>query len=431
MTVKTRKTIAPTKNSTLTALELKTPQCIIHIKHRITIRQYKYWILLLLEMREQMMAEIRPDEEGFYSVRKDKISELIGYEQNKKELWDDLLALKNETIAFNSLNKDGEREKYGAGFISEWKITNSVIRFKFPSFLEKVMMGLKEPKVIFQMLNWNIFNSFSGKYEAIIYKLCKDYIGVGRTPNICVTEFRDYIGVRSGEYTQFKELNKWVITRSVKAINESEISDILVFPELKKEGRNVVGLYFRAEYKKQEKEVVKIPFFEPDEKSPFRFAKAPISPGIQAEYLETRTGDEIMLCIERANEYGEQQEKAGKPVKYGAIYRKAISEGWHEEKARQKEKEAEAATKKVAARQREAEAKRAEAERLERKETEKELSKKWFKDLPDDEKKAMENEYLAESNAFDVGGYKKSGYNYIGFRCFVNKTWKTKHLNTE
>jgi hypothetical protein len=425
ITVKTKKAIAPTRSATLAALELKTPQCIIHIKHRITIRQYKYWILLLLEMREQMLAGIRPDEQGFYTVYREKISGMIGYDQNKKELWDDLLALKNETIAFNTLNKDGEKERYGAGFISEWKITNSLIRFKFPSFLEEVMMGFKHPRAIFQMLNWNVFNSFSGKYEAILYKLCKDYIGVGRTPYISVTEFRDYMGMRTGEYTQFKELNKWVITRSVKAINESEISDILVFPELKKEGRNVVGLHFRAEYKKQEKDVVKIPFFEPDEKSPFRLAKAPIAPRTQAEYLETRTGDEIMLCIERANEYGEQQEKAGKPVKYGALYRKAISEGWHEEKARQKEKEAEAATKKVETQQREAEAKRAEAEKSERKKAEMELSIQWFEALPESEKKAIEGEFLAESNPIDIGGFKKRGYTFIGFRFFVNKKWKS------
>jgi hypothetical protein len=228
------------------------------------------------------------------------------------------------------------------------------------------------------------------------------------------------------DYPQFKDFNKWVITRPVKAINESEISDILVFPELKKEGRNVVGLYFRAEYKKQEKDVVKIPFFEPDEKSPFRFAKAPISPGIQAEYLEIRTGDEIMLCIERANEYGEQQEKAGKPVKYGAIYRKAISEGWHEEKARKKEKKAEAATKNADKRQREAEEKRAEAEKLQRNQTERELSIKWFEALPDGEKKAFEIEYFAQANTFDAGEYRKKGYAYIGFRFFVNSIWKNK-----
>jgi hypothetical protein len=68
-----------------------------------------------------------------------KLAELIGYIPNKQDIWNDLLALKNETIAFNILNKDKENEKYGSGFISEWRVSNSFIRFKFPSFLEDVM----------------------------------------------------------------------------------------------------------------------------------------------------------------------------------------------------------------------------------------------------------------------------------------------------
>ena len=212
-------------------LELKTPQSIIHIKHRITIQQYKYWLLLLLEMREQMLAGIAPDEQGFYAVPMEKIAERIGYVQSKYIIWQDLLALKNQTIDFNVLNKDGKKERYGAGFISEWKVTNDFIRFKFPSFLEDVMMGLADPQAIFQLLNWTVFNSFSGKSEAIIYKLCKDYIGVGRTPYMELAQFREYMGIEKNEYPLFKDFNKWVIARPTKAINENEISDISVFPE--------------------------------------------------------------------------------------------------------------------------------------------------------------------------------------------------------
>jgi hypothetical protein len=67
--------------------------------------------------------------------------------------------------------------------------------------------------------------------------------------------------------------------------------------------------------------------------------------------------------------------------------------------------------------------KRAEAEKYERQKTEMELSIKWFEALPESEKKAMEGEYLAESNAVDIGGFKKSRHNYIGFRFFATKKW--------
>jgi hypothetical protein len=59
------------------------------------------------------------------------IAEALGYTPNKSQLWNDMLGLKNETIAYNFLSKDGGEEKYGAGFISEWKVHSSRIEFKF------------------------------------------------------------------------------------------------------------------------------------------------------------------------------------------------------------------------------------------------------------------------------------------------------------
>jgi hypothetical protein len=167
----------------------------------------------------------------------------------------------------------------------------------------------------------------------------------------------------------------------------------------------------------------KQPLLELDGKSPFRLAKAPIPQKTQAEYLKLRTGDEIELCIERANEYGSEQEKVGNPVIYGALYRKAITEGWHEEKARQKAQKAEDTARKEASRQSAAEAKRAKVEEAERSKMETKLSAAWFSALPDDEKERMGIAYLAESNPFDVGSFKRKGYDYIGFQFFIKRKW--------
>jgi len=304
---------------------LKAPQSIIHIKHKISLQQYKYWILLLQELREQMTAGERPDEDGFYSMPMARLVEYVGYAPKKSEIWADMLALKNETIAFNVLNKDGEIEKYGAGFISEWKVSNSFVRFKFPSFLENVMRGLEAPKAIFSILNWQIFNHFSGKYEAIIYKLCKDYSGIGRTPKMTILEFREYIGIDPQEYQDYRRLYQWCISSPIKKINDSELSDITVTPEFLRQGRKVIGLYFTVAHKKQQS----LPLPEMEEITAFQGAKVAISPTLQAKYLEQRAPDEIALCIARANEYGDREAKAGRRVSYGALYRTAINEGWH------------------------------------------------------------------------------------------------------
>ena len=96
------------------AVAMKTPQAIIHIKHRITLQQYNYWVILLQELRPQFDDGDQPDEKGFRAMPMSKLSGFLGYVPKKSEVWNDLLALKNETIAFNVLRKDGEKEKYGA-----------------------------------------------------------------------------------------------------------------------------------------------------------------------------------------------------------------------------------------------------------------------------------------------------------------------------
>jgi hypothetical protein len=248
----------------------------------------------------------------------------MGYDPMKAELKADFEALRKEPIIINFLDKDGKKTTGGMGFISEWEITSKTIAFKIPSFLEEVMRGENEAKRIFQLLNWSIFNSFNGKYEAIIYKLCKDYIGVGRTPYMTTNEYRDYIGLKENEYTKFKELNRWTITNPIKAINENEMSDIEVSIEFKRTGRKVEGLYFKAKERKQ----TSLPFPEFEPHKAFSFAKVAISIQDQNKYLEAMLPEEIEATIQRANEYGESIKAKGQKVQMGGIYHKAFLERW-------------------------------------------------------------------------------------------------------
>jgi plasmid replication initiation protein len=217
----------------------------------------------------------------------------------------------------------------------------------------------------------------------------------------------------------------------------NEFSDLTASYTQRKTGRVVTHLIFtfskkpipkqEAKQETADDKPVKQHLPEPDEKSPFRLAKASISPKTQAEYLKLRTGEEIELCIERVNEYGSEQEKAGKPVIYGALYRKAITEGWHEEKARKKAQEDTARKQAEASRQAAAEAKRAKAEAAKRSEMEMELAAAWFAAMPDDEKETMGSAFVAESNPVDVGNFKRRGYIYMGFQFFVKRKWLEMH----
>lgn len=363
----------------------------MHIKHTITLRQYKIWIILLQKFRDFSIAGEKPDEKGFYKIPKSEIQELIGYEPVKEELKADFEKLRREPIIINYLEKDGTPTTHGMGFVSEWKVSTKTIRFRIPSLLEDVMNGLDQPKAIFQLLNWEIFNHFTGKYEAIIYKLCRDYVGVKNTPYMTVQEFREYMGIKDGEHTEFKKLNQRVIEEPVRKINASSLSDIEVKIHPKTEGRKVMGLYFSVSKKNQ----TTIPFPELEQNPAFKFSKIHIESTQQVEYLALRNPEEIELCIERANEYGEEQTGKGKPPNYGAIYRKAITEGWHVSYASKK-----AVQEAVDAEKRQA-TDRKEAEKQEE-DGKAEATRKWvestlarFDALPEDHKAELRKNYSA------------------------------------
>jgi Initiator Replication protein len=413
---------SPVKRIDEHKIAIKTPQSLIHIKHRISLLQYKYWILLLRELKEQFESGAPPDENGFRYVSMSIIEEALGYSPNKAEMLKDLTALIKEPITCNVLEKDGEQAKYIAGFLSEAKVTSNRVAFKLPSMLEGVVRGLEEPKAIFQLLNWSIFNHFSGKYEAVIYKLCKDYVGVERTPYITLQEFREYMGLKDGEYDDFRRLSTRVIKEPCERINSSEVSDITVRPDYEREGRKVIGLRFLVSRKAQ----ATIPFPELESSPVFRFAKIHIEPATQQEYLSLRPPEEIELCIERANEYADDQKRAGKDTDLGAIYRRSITDGWHvSHLAKKKRKEAivEEGRKKQNAAQ-EKEAQEAAQEKEARARINEILTR--FDALSEEQKNKLRADYLSTLTAsivrkpFEKDG-EKSAMHRVGFANFVIK----------
>jgi hypothetical protein len=386
---------------------LKAPQSVIHIDHRISLRQYKYWILMLDDFRDAYKTGREPCAKGLYRFPIERLTEYLGYEPSKEELKTDFEALRKEPIIINLLGKDGKPVQRGMGFISEWEITSKTVAFKLPSFVEEVMRGLDEPRNIFQLLNWDIFNHFSGKYEAVIYKLCRDYVGVRRTPYLTLEEFRKYMGLQPTEYTDFRRLGQWVIYGPCKAINASQDCDINVEPKIERNGCKAVGISFLVE----PRDKTLVPFIDAEKPShpAFLAAKTPILPKLQEKYLALRSAAEIGLCIERANAYGAAQEKAGKPPNYGALYRAAIEEGWHTEQARQQAeaeaalalKKAEAAAKRQAAAEAKAKAAQSEAERL--------AVLERFRALPADQRDGLLAAFLA-TDAQARASYKKKGF---------------------
>lgn len=314
---------------------IKTPQELVHIKHKISLLQYKYWVLMLRAYREayEESGASMGDEQYCYLPMK-RLAEHLGYEPKTADIERDLEAIRIEPIIFNVLEKDKQKAKTGRGFISEWYVSSNRVGVIFPAVIRQAVEQLDSKQSIFHLLNWSIFNSFTGKYEAIIYKLCKDYVGIGKTKYMPLETFRQYMGIQAHEYPDFKRLNQWVISGPVKRINESAVSDIIITPEFQRETRKVAGLWFNVASKKQT-------LMDFGDDPAFRFAKVTIALAQQRKYLDEMGAELVELCIQRANEYGEKQEAQGKKVDYGALYRTSIEENWGLEYQSRKVREAE------------------------------------------------------------------------------------------
>ena len=393
-------TLPRTQSSTTPTI--KTPQELVHIKHRITLRQYKYWVLILKSYRESYESGIQPNDGGFFYMPMQRLKDHLGYEPNKTELRADFEALRKEAIIYNVLGKDGKKAQRGSGFISEWEVSSNWVGYKLPDFLVKCVERLDLKNAIFQQLNWDIFNSFSGKYEAILYKLCKDYVGVQRTPHMPIHVFREYMGLRESEYSAFKDLNKFVISGPSKKINESKLADIEIEVLFTKESRRVVGLQFLVKRKFQ----MDLGF---GDDPAFASAKVTILLVQQQKYLEEKPAEEIALAIERANEYADEQEKKGSQVNYGALYQTAIMQGWGTEQKAKLEIEAKKIEKKLKIER----VKEAEKERDVQAEQDRSVLRRAMKDrfdsLDSTEQSNLINEFGSTLKGFPLTTFKKSG----------------------
>lgn len=116
---------------------LKTPQSIVHIKHTISLRQYKYWVLLLRFYREFFESGEEPDKKGFYSVPIAKISDYMGYEPMKTELKTDFGVLRREPIIINFLDKDGKRQYMKWGLFQNGKLPQKPLLLEYRHFLKR------------------------------------------------------------------------------------------------------------------------------------------------------------------------------------------------------------------------------------------------------------------------------------------------------
>lgn len=337
---------------------LKTPQSLIHIRHEMTLIQYKYWLLILHYAMQVEAQEIETKETvigKMYSIPFGYLANYIGYYPDARKLKDDLEALRKYNLIYNLMQKDKQdimnlSEQiqsedngvvYYSGLIGVYGVVKNAIHVEVPSILinlMKTMLKKENSNNIFQILNWDIYNKFPSKYTSIIYKMCRDYLGIGFVKSQSIEEFRNYIGLNEKDYPEFKLLNHHIIKTSIREINESDFSDIIVGVDYIRSGRFVTHLRFKVMKKETNNIPVKIaelpsPSANLDIKDDKELTEVALlvrdnalSPSVLKKHIAKFGFAYVQATLIRANRRADENrtKNPNEPMNYGAWYTNAF-----------------------------------------------------------------------------------------------------------
>ena len=95
------------------------------------------------------------------------------------------------------------------------------------------MRTIKHPS-IYAILDLIIIKGFNSKYSIALYEITKDYINA-EIPKMEIKKFKELMGIKENQYTQYSDLKKRVIDPAIKEITNN--TNINLTYEIIKEGR--------------------------------------------------------------------------------------------------------------------------------------------------------------------------------------------------
>ncbi|MEM9435615.1 MAG: replication initiation protein [Pseudomonadota bacterium] len=207
----------------------------IHVSGKLTLLQRKLSNVLLLNAYDALTSQ------ATHRIDARTLCLMIGYNSNDMETLKDALTGLAETVAtWDMLDEDGQQEWGVSSMLAFAKLKGGVCEYSYsPALAER----LNDPKV-FALINLNIQRRFSSGHALALYENCYRFVRTGSTGWWDLPLFRQLMGVdESAYYQSFKQLNAKIIKPAVAEVNRA--SNIVVEPDLRKQGRAVVAIRFK------------------------------------------------------------------------------------------------------------------------------------------------------------------------------------------
>ena len=206
----------------------------IHVSGKLTLLQRKLSNVLLLNAYDALTSQTQ------HRIDAQTLCLMIGYNSNDTETLKASLRGLAETVAeWNMLDDKGRQEWGVSSLLSYAKLKNGVCEYSYSTALAE---KLHDPAV-FALINLNIQRNFTGGHALALYENCFRFVNTGSTGWWPLDLFRRLMGVDGSDYYQsFKHLNAKIIKPAVAEVNK--VSDIVVMPEFRRQGRAVSDIRF-------------------------------------------------------------------------------------------------------------------------------------------------------------------------------------------
>jgi len=215
---------------------------VIQITHKITLLEQHLFNALLTEAFDELKTQ------PIHKVNIDVLKEYVPGINSVKNLKIMLKNLRDTSVEYNIFEKDKEKEWGCLSLLAGVRIGkfNKICYF---SFAPELIPALSDPR-IYSKINLKLQREYKGgQYGWALYELCWDYKNtissspqIGRTPQSTIITLRDYFGIESDKYKEFKNFNRRVLQPAIKEVNDQ--TDIFIKPELKKKGQAIHSIVF-------------------------------------------------------------------------------------------------------------------------------------------------------------------------------------------
>jgi plasmid replication initiation protein len=213
---------------------LKKHAATIHCSNALSLLQRKISNALLYHAYKELMQK----EEHEISIK--QLCKLIAYHgNNHAAIKDALKGLLSTVIEWNLVNDTtGVEDWTASAILASVNLKGPLCTYAYSPRMKQL---LYTPSM-FGKINLYIQAQFKSSYGLALYENCTRYRGLPYTKWFDMDLFRKLMGVPLDKYTIFRDFKKRVLDKSVDEVNS--YSDLVVEPELFKEGRQFTKVRF-------------------------------------------------------------------------------------------------------------------------------------------------------------------------------------------